>query len=86
MLSSGHSDGSFTKTQCQHQQQQPFSAELSLGETIHLGNQEFIADRSDNLSLSPQGKDLGVGNHGCGSQRVAITAYHYRKVYRWHAC
>jgi hypothetical protein len=33
------------------------SAELAWGEAIPLGNQEFITDHSDNLSLSPEGKD-----------------------------
>jgi hypothetical protein len=34
--------------------------ELTWGETIRFGNQEFIADRFDNLSLSPEGNDSGA--------------------------
>jgi hypothetical protein len=34
--------------------------ELAWGEIIQFGNLEFIANHLDNLSLSPEGNDLGV--------------------------
>jgi hypothetical protein len=52
-----------------------FGAEVAWGETIRLGNQEFITNRSDNLSLSPRGRTqalyswvwLTAGRHHCMS-------------------
>jgi hypothetical protein len=51
VLSSEHVNGSFTETHC---------VEFTWGETIHFGSLEFITNRFDTLSLSPEGNDLGV--------------------------
>jgi hypothetical protein len=37
-----------------------FDVELTWGETVHFKNLEFIADRFDNLSLSPERNDSGA--------------------------
>jgi hypothetical protein len=50
-----------------------FSIELACGETIRFGSLEFIADCFDNLSISPEGIDLGtifMGMAHSGSQSL----------------
>jgi hypothetical protein len=54
VLSSECSDGSFTKTCCCHHKT---GVAFALGETIHFGSLEFIADRFGSLILSLEGSD-----------------------------
>jgi hypothetical protein len=51
--------------------------ELIWGETICLRHQEFITDRSNSLSLSPEGKDsdtifMGAGRSGLPSLHAIL--------------
>jgi hypothetical protein len=80
MLSSGRSDGSFTKTHHWHRRQHPVGIGLAWGETIWFGNPEFIADHFNNLSLSPKGGDssivfVGMTHNGMPSLHTIFEEY-----------
>jgi hypothetical protein len=57
-----------------------FDAELGWGEAIGLESQEFTADRSDNLNLSPSGRDsgaifVGVAHSGSPSLQTILEEF-----------
>jgi hypothetical protein len=60
MLSSKRFDGSLTENVVITDDSNFLGIKHTWGETIHFRNVEFIADRFDNLSLSPEGNDSGT--------------------------